>query len=537
MTTIAAGNHQQIYFDQLDDIVITPGSGGTVKFDCSTPNSAATRPTARIIYSETSISIPAGSTVFLDAVGADATYDRYTYPSMSSLESAYPASSNAGNSEMVGGVMYFCNGAAWRPIVVSGPGSVWDGAAPRKTTGAIRPIGVMGSFSASSATNFGGRFEAETTFSRVRFRIYSKVAATNFKMVAAVTESDAITGAPLSSPVVSSTAYTALRADNVSPGWATVTKASLSTFDLDAAPTLTKAYSETVTDWIDMLSITRADGGTRPLIMWRLEHNGSTDGNWTRASAFDRWASEAVGQPWYRVMRCMTGTSVVTTLSNALTITSNGIVVFPEFDYDVPVETWMSIGDSNTENGGGYATGSFGSWPFIAAYTLSAPSKPIQLVNAGVAGGTSTEFSGNGVDEILRVKPDKVFYAPTTPNDAPYTAATAAVETMRLAAVRDACWQVGARLFVVSGIPNSTVAGAGQDAYRLQLSTYADTLAAQGGCVHINLESLLGTGASPNRIKAEYNAGDNIHINAAGNAAMATAVITAVTPYLLGGAP
>jgi len=79
MTTIAAGNHQQIYFDHLDDIVITPGSGGTVKFDCSTPNSAATRPTARIIYSETSISIPAGSTVFLDAVGADATYTAGLY--------------------------------------------------------------------------------------------------------------------------------------------------------------------------------------------------------------------------------------------------------------------------------------------------------------------------------------------------------------------------------------------------------------------------------------------------------------------------
>ncbi len=119
MTTIAAGNHQQIYFDHLDDIVITPGSGGTVKFDCSTPNSAATRPTARIIYSETSISIPAGSTVFLDAVGADATYDRYTHPSLSSLESAYPASSNAGNSEMVGGVMYYSDGTNW---VAMGPG-------------------------------------------------------------------------------------------------------------------------------------------------------------------------------------------------------------------------------------------------------------------------------------------------------------------------------------------------------------------------------------------------------------------------------
>ena len=457
-------------------------------------------------------------------------------PDLPTLITTYPAASNEGKTAKAGSIMCSCDGVAWRPIVVSGPGSVWDGAAPRRTTGALRPIGVMGSFSASSATNFAGRFEAETTFSRVRFRIYSKVAATNFKMVAAATETDAITGAPLSSPVSGGTAYTALRADNVSPGWATVTTGGASQFDLVAAPTLAKAYSETITDWIDMRSIPRADGGTRPLIMWRLEHNGSTDGNWTRASAFDRWASEAVGQPWYRVMRCMTGTSVVTTLTSPLTITSNGIVVFPEFDYDVPVETWMSIGDSNTENGGGNATGSFGSWPFIAAYTLSTPTKPIQLVNAGVAGGTSTEYSGNGVNEILRVKPDKVFYAPTTPNDAPYTAATAAVETMRLAAVRDACWQVGARLFVVSGIPNSTVAGSATDAYRLQLSTYADTLAAQGGCVHVNLESVLGTGASPNRIKAEYNAGDNIHINAAGNADMATAVIAAVTPCLLGGA-
>lgn len=75
MTTIAAGNHKQIYFDHLDDIVITPGSGGSVKFDCSTPNSAATRPTARTIYSAATISIPAGSTVFLDAVGADASYE------------------------------------------------------------------------------------------------------------------------------------------------------------------------------------------------------------------------------------------------------------------------------------------------------------------------------------------------------------------------------------------------------------------------------------------------------------------------------
>ncbi|MBP7484200.1 MAG: hypothetical protein KA781_02730, partial [Aquabacterium sp.] len=74
MTTIAKGNTLELYFDHTDDFVITPGSGGSVRFDCSTPNSAATRPAGRVIYSATTISIPAGSTVFAEAVGADATY-------------------------------------------------------------------------------------------------------------------------------------------------------------------------------------------------------------------------------------------------------------------------------------------------------------------------------------------------------------------------------------------------------------------------------------------------------------------------------
>lgn len=125
MTTIAAGNHKQIYFDHLDDISITPGSGGYVNFDCSSPNSES-RPVGRKIYSETLIAIPAGSTVFAEAVGADATYSIVEtlgpVSSTSVLEAYYPASSNTGRRAIVGSAApyaeYQSDGSYWVPVVM-----------------------------------------------------------------------------------------------------------------------------------------------------------------------------------------------------------------------------------------------------------------------------------------------------------------------------------------------------------------------------------------------------------------------------------
>jgi hypothetical protein len=73
MATLAAGNFKEIHFGQTDSITITPGAGGYVTFDCSSPL-AETRPTGRRIYSATTISIPDESIVTLNAVGASATY-------------------------------------------------------------------------------------------------------------------------------------------------------------------------------------------------------------------------------------------------------------------------------------------------------------------------------------------------------------------------------------------------------------------------------------------------------------------------------
>lgn len=73
MTTIAKGNTAQIYAPIDTSITFTPGSGGSIEFGCSSPEGSV-KPEDRVIYTETSISIPAGSEVVAQAVRADATY-------------------------------------------------------------------------------------------------------------------------------------------------------------------------------------------------------------------------------------------------------------------------------------------------------------------------------------------------------------------------------------------------------------------------------------------------------------------------------
>lgn len=73
MTTIAKGNVDQFSVYAESPVLFTPGSGGHIKFGCSSPD-GVTRPVDRIIYAAETITIPAGSTVFVEAVTADATY-------------------------------------------------------------------------------------------------------------------------------------------------------------------------------------------------------------------------------------------------------------------------------------------------------------------------------------------------------------------------------------------------------------------------------------------------------------------------------
>lgn len=85
MTTIARGNSAQVFCPYNVELTITPGSGGSVRFDCSAPDNPA-RPAGRIVYAEEVIDIPGGATVFMEAVGAAAEYtDDSRTPAASTL--------------------------------------------------------------------------------------------------------------------------------------------------------------------------------------------------------------------------------------------------------------------------------------------------------------------------------------------------------------------------------------------------------------------------------------------------------------------
>lgn len=73
MTTIARGNTAEIYVPLSCSMTFTPGTGGAIRVAFSARSgSAAIAP--RFIQSETTIDVSAGSTVFAEAITADATY-------------------------------------------------------------------------------------------------------------------------------------------------------------------------------------------------------------------------------------------------------------------------------------------------------------------------------------------------------------------------------------------------------------------------------------------------------------------------------
>jgi len=406
---------------------------------------------------------------------------------------------------------------------------------------AVSRIAGLSAASVSTATSDRGlKVEAEADFSRVRLRLYSEGgAATTFKALAAVTETAATdTAANLSQPVVGGTTYNALRASDGAPGWATLTVDGASTFDWPGVASADNP-KELVTDWVNLRSVPRADGGTRPLVMFRIEHDGTANGDWAGHNHPD-WVSEASGESWYRLWQPYTisgGGGVTDPTKTASAVSASAVWAAVEFDYDTPAHTVLGIGDSQLENSNGEALGTFGVWAWQACASLSSPGRPVHYFNAGRGGGTPTVYLPPGLLNIASLKPKVVLYQPISSNSGAPTAARNAAATGQIAQVRKACADVGARLVLVTGIPfsSSATANAAAEALRLEVSSYCASLAARGLCEHLDFEAVLGTGASPNRIKAEFGADAGpVHPNPAGQAAMAAHAITVLSRILPG---
>lgn len=131
MTTLSAGRSTEIFVAVPSDMTFTPGAGGHIRFGCNTP--VATAPAPRLIYAAETISIPAGSTVFLDAIDADADYfgdAKILTPDggVVSLTNVVPevlATASAGSTALTGAGLF----AGYRCTTATGNITIYDNTA------------------------------------------------------------------------------------------------------------------------------------------------------------------------------------------------------------------------------------------------------------------------------------------------------------------------------------------------------------------------------------------------------------------------
>lgn len=381
-----------------------------------------------------------------------------------------------------------------------------------------RMVGLTAGTSDSNNYTRCVKTEAESHFDRVRIHIYTRQtgAATGFTAVVAATETAATdTTANMFDPIVGGTAYAAL-AGSGAYGWKAVTFGGASSGDLAAAAS-TYRPSKLTSDWIDLSSVPRTDGGTRPLVMCRVYHNGSTGGALTifgqltsNASADSTsWSSTSV-YPWHRVWQAGTYTSgdAVGTLTNKPTALSNASIwIAFEFASRYKGLTVLSVGDSVTE-GTGHSWGGYGSWPFRGCALASSLTRPVSLIQNGISGQAGDVYTLAAEDAITAHTPTHVLFPTMSLNDGDPSAASLQLARSRIQRMLQACEAANARLVLWSALPNSVFTSAG-DALALTLQRDALSMAQAGVCDYIDLATIVSNGATPRRLPAAYQFDSN----------------------------
>lgn len=384
-----------------------------------------------------------------------------------------------------------------------------------------RMVGLTAGTSDSNNYTRCVKTEAESHFDRVRIHIYNRQATTPtaFTAVVAATETAATdTTTNLFDPVVGGTAYAAL-AGSGAYGWKEVTFGGASSGDFASAGASYRPAKLT-SDWIDLSSVPRADGGTRPLVMCRVYHNGGTGGAMTifgqltsNASADSTsWSSTSV-YPWHRIWQAgtvTTGDAVSTLTTKPAALSNASIWIAFEFASRYKGLTVLSVGDSVTE-GTGHSWGGYGSWIMRACALSSSITRPVSLIQNGISGQAGEVYTLAAEDAITAHSPTHVFYPTLTLNDGDTTDASIQLARSRIQRMLQACESVGARLVMWSALPNGVFTAAG-DARAIQLQSDVLEMARAGACDYIDLASIVSNGASPRRLNS-FNQFDSNHPN------------------------
>lgn len=290
-----------------------------------------------------------------------------------------------------------------------------------------------------------------------------------------------------------------------------------------ADPTLT------VSDWINVRSVARADGGSYKLAYVRIMVPGAANAAIPMhgfGSAMTAWRGKSDGMEWAWTIQTgdfvttpsgMTGASDVHNccIVGVQYLTKNGATISNAF-----------FGDSITSGTGATIPGNNWGHRASTSYGIHAAA-----ANCGIAGQTMLQVLTRAKRYIPLLKPTHVWLPTFSPNGTPISAVVANQQYMQIMQVVDLCRQYGATIIFWSGCPRATSSANTASYYSNSDDDFRKNLALSLGAIGVTLcdiaavmsdTNVLGTAS---KWSSSAATADGIHPSEAGYVTMAAAAL------------
>jgi len=387
--------------------------------------------------------------------------------------------------------------------------------------------------SAGANYTFGSQIAAEAPFEAVKLIFVSY--SSSYNIGGCTVSPTAVLGSNGTSDTWTAATFSTGKVGDLPPTYAGTTATFTVPAPTGSGDNLIPGWA--ASDWISVSSIARTDGGTLPLLAVRCWMTSGTQfDNQGGMSAFNALSTQNGRVWWTGVISDGTGAYVSAPASNAFAPSAGGQWVAPiavQFAYtNVTGLSLVTVGDSLTR---GQSTGTRSTiltpYAQYAVNALSTTSRPITLSNMGWSGQSHDASYRNTLWAINNLQPDVILFSVNSVNDGTTDFSANRAWNHALAAITQA--KANGIIPIIVTEPPSSGWNSTTDAYRVAVNNKVRALAGAGVYV-LDADSIVTTGANPGRLQAGYDSGDGLHPNAAGYAAIGTALQTILTTILNG---
>jgi len=318
---------------------------------------------------------------------------------------------------------------------------------------------------------------------------------------------------------------------NTSGGWINATFAGASSVTLPARVAAERP-SWTWTDWIYCPSVARADGGTRPLLVARVEIPSASAQASIPQNGLSNWSDGVTngGRLFRRSSQAVLGVTTTGSMTSATITNTDFVPLAVEYALANGVgRQFMIVGDSTVE---GVGPGDLYGHVQQAVQDTSTITAPADYFNGALHGQTAAVYTEYLNDAIAMVDPDVLIFSPYSVNSFSTTISTGTMQQYRGVAGRALALagQRDASVLLLTGLPcNATFKAITGDSLRRTLN--AELLANAAPNVAVADIGGLYAGTTNGSDQQEIGAGlsdDGVHPNATGYALLKTAVAAAI---------